>query len=104
MVPTPLERTSGASKWYRYVSYTYAHAIDVVRTQNGVTCKSCFLTSAYARKLGVYAQYEVVILCFGHGLKCANDLSYLSLRTQMGGAGVSSEAVNTTSLPITGRP
>ncbi|MED6201031.1 hypothetical protein PIB30_091028 [Stylosanthes scabra] len=39
----------------------------------------------------------------GFNYKCSDDLSYRSLKA-MGGAGVSSEAVNTTSLPITGRP
>ncbi|MED6200855.1 hypothetical protein PIB30_089341 [Stylosanthes scabra] len=45
-----------------------------------------------------------MILCLGHGLKYADDLSNWSLRAWMGGAGVNSDAVNAMSLLITRRP
>ncbi|MED6125900.1 hypothetical protein PIB30_073036 [Stylosanthes scabra] len=44
------------------------------------------------------------VLVYCHGLKCADNLSYWSLGARMGGAGFSSDAVNTMSLQITGRP
>ncbi|MED6162588.1 hypothetical protein PIB30_071914 [Stylosanthes scabra] len=47
---------------------------------------------------------RVVTLCLGYGLKCADDLSCRSLRASDGKNGVSTDAINTTSLPITGRP
>ncbi|MED6224583.1 hypothetical protein PIB30_085451 [Stylosanthes scabra] len=47
---------------------------------------------------------DVLTLCHGYGLKCADDPSLRSLRATDGRNGVSLEAVNAMPLPITGGP
>ncbi|MED6172588.1 hypothetical protein PIB30_051470 [Stylosanthes scabra] len=39
-------------------------------------------------RLSYLWKYGVVFLCLGHGLKCADDLSYWFLRARIGGAGI----------------
>ncbi|MED6109561.1 hypothetical protein PIB30_034871 [Stylosanthes scabra] len=84
-----------------FVVLQYSPAYNVILGRKTI---NDFSGVMYTKFLVMKYEYEVVFLCLDHGMKCADDLSYWSLRAQMGGVGVSSDAINTTSLRITGIP